>query len=339
MEEAGIEPNQLQTINDIAAALCVSKTTVSRAISGKGRIGKETREKVLSYIEAHGYRPNLIAKSLAESRTFNIAVVIPADADVHEIPFFQVCLYSITEAVNARDYDVVVSVTSAGNIAGLRRLVKNRKVDGVILTRPLSDDKAVAFLKTAGLPFAVIGNCGDELVAQVDSDHDAGCREATLYALSHRAGPVILLAGNPDHQVNKDRFAGFCRALSESGAGAERASVVWNAGSKSGIERKMRNAMEASPGTLLCMDDVIASRSLSWLHRHGYSIPRDVSLMSFHDSAAMEDHIPSITALHVNIHDLGCAAANNLIDAANGRETAKKILVPYRLIIRDSSRI
>ncbi len=131
----------------------------------------------------------------------------------------------------------------------------------------------------------------------------------------------------------------FSTALSESGAGSERASVVWNAGSKSGIERKMRNAMEASPGTLLCMDDVIASRSLSWLHRHGYSIPRDVSLMSFHDSAAMEDHIPSITALHVNIHDLGCAAANNLIDAANGRETAKKILVPYRLIIRDSSRI
>ncbi len=50
------------TINDIADALGVSKTTVSRAISGKGRIGEETRARVLQYIEAHNYRPNVIAK-------------------------------------------------------------------------------------------------------------------------------------------------------------------------------------------------------------------------------------------------------------------------------------
>ena len=48
------------TIADVAEALGVSKTTVSRAISGKGRIGKETRERVLAYIEEHNYKPNVI---------------------------------------------------------------------------------------------------------------------------------------------------------------------------------------------------------------------------------------------------------------------------------------
>ena len=57
------------TIADVAEALGVSKTTVSRAISGKGRIGAETREKVLAYIEEHNYTPNVIAKSLAQSKT------------------------------------------------------------------------------------------------------------------------------------------------------------------------------------------------------------------------------------------------------------------------------
>ena len=77
-----------------------------RVISGKGRIGSETRDKVLSYISEHGYQPNHIAKSLAVSKTFNIAVTLPTDTELHEIPFFQTCLHSITETVTVRDYDV-----------------------------------------------------------------------------------------------------------------------------------------------------------------------------------------------------------------------------------------
>ena len=76
------------TISDVAEALGVSKTTVSRAISGKGRIGEETRQKVLSYIEEHDYKPNVIAKSLAQSKTFNICVVMPGDYALVDLPFF-----------------------------------------------------------------------------------------------------------------------------------------------------------------------------------------------------------------------------------------------------------
>ncbi len=61
------------TITDVADALGISKTTVSRAISGKGRIGADTRQKVMDYIEMYNYKPNIIAKSLANSRTYNIA--------------------------------------------------------------------------------------------------------------------------------------------------------------------------------------------------------------------------------------------------------------------------
>ena len=67
------------TIGDIAQALGVSKTTVSRAISGKGRIGEETRGKVLDYIEAHHYRPNVVAKGLAQNKTYNLGLVLPGD--------------------------------------------------------------------------------------------------------------------------------------------------------------------------------------------------------------------------------------------------------------------
>ena len=83
------------TIADVAEALGVSKTTVSRAISGKGRIGKETRKRVLEYIEEHDYKPNAIAKGLAQSKTYNICVVMPRDYEVVDWNFFQRCLFGI----------------------------------------------------------------------------------------------------------------------------------------------------------------------------------------------------------------------------------------------------
>ena len=93
--DKGLEKNI--TIADVAEALGVSKTTVSRAISGKGRIGRETRERVLAYIEEHDYKPNVIAKGLAQSKTYNICVVMPGEYDVVDLTFFQECLFGIQE--------------------------------------------------------------------------------------------------------------------------------------------------------------------------------------------------------------------------------------------------
>ncbi|MBP3577323.1 MAG: LacI family DNA-binding transcriptional regulator, partial [Lachnospiraceae bacterium] len=92
------------TIADVADYLGVSKTTVSRAISGKGRVSEETRKRVQQYIDQMDYKPNVIAKGLAQSKTFNIAVVIPADCDMQELPFFQNCMCGICDAAAKRDY-------------------------------------------------------------------------------------------------------------------------------------------------------------------------------------------------------------------------------------------
>ena len=81
----------------ISEALGVSKTTVSRAISGKGRIGEATRQKVLAYIEEHDYKPNVIARGLAQSKTFNLCVVMPEDYALVDLPFFQEVITGIQE--------------------------------------------------------------------------------------------------------------------------------------------------------------------------------------------------------------------------------------------------
>ena len=108
--DKGLEKNI--TIADVAEALGVSKTTVSRAISGKGRIGRETRERVLAYIEEHDYKPNVIAKGLAQSKTYNICVVMPGEYDVVDLTFFQECLFGIQEI--AGSMNMISCFLSAG---------------------------------------------------------------------------------------------------------------------------------------------------------------------------------------------------------------------------------
>ncbi len=113
----------------------VSKTTVSRAISGKGRIGKETRKRVMEYIEEHDYKPNAIAKGLAQSKTYNICVVMPRDYEVVDWNFFQRCLFGIQEMAETVGYDILLTMCQMNDISSLERIVANHKVDGVILMR------------------------------------------------------------------------------------------------------------------------------------------------------------------------------------------------------------
>ena len=76
------EEKKIYTIEDIARELGVSKTTVSRAISGKGRISQATRDRVRAFIKEHDYRPNVVAKGLAQRKTYNIALLMPKDYEI-----------------------------------------------------------------------------------------------------------------------------------------------------------------------------------------------------------------------------------------------------------------
>ena len=118
------ESGQKMTISDVAEALNISKTTVSRAISGKGRIGAETRRRVLEYIEEHNYKPSVIAKGLAQSKSYNIGWVMPSDYSVVDLPFFQKCLMGLLEMAAPVDYDVLVCTVSPDDMSQLGELLR-----------------------------------------------------------------------------------------------------------------------------------------------------------------------------------------------------------------------
>jgi len=214
------------TIADVAEALQVSKTTVSRAISGKGRIGDATRQRVLAYIEANDYKPNVIAKGLAQKKTYNIALVIPGDCNLVDMPFFQNSMQGICEEASANDYDVMLVPVTGSHSDNLARMIANNKVDGVILSRSLVKDTNAVLLKEAHLPFVMMGTSRDAKILQVDNDHRAGCSALVSRMLHSGTARIGLIGGSRNYVVNRTRKQGYEDAFHAAGKVLDTALMI-----------------------------------------------------------------------------------------------------------------
>jgi DNA-binding LacI/PurR family transcriptional regulator len=325
------------TIGDIAKDLGLSKTTISRAISGKGRIGAETKQRVQEYILEHNYRPNLVAKGLAQSKTYNIGVVLPADANLTEIPFFQSCLMGICEAAASMDYDVLITTVTDDDISLLKRLIDNQKVDGVVLTRSLVHDLPAEYLKEIGIPFVLIGTSEDEDIVQIDSDHEAGCCELTTFVLKTGCERVALLAGNQNHMVNRSRYQGYKKAFLETDKEINNDLVFLNLNNNILIQKAVNYVLERGVDCILCSDDFICSKVITHLEDKKIAIPDKVKVASYYNSNHLENHNPPITALNISIKELGITAGKHLIKIITGEPASHKSLVNYEIVLKKST--
>ncbi len=326
-----------KTIDDIAQELSVSKTTVSRAISGKGRIGTQTREKILAYIKENDYRPSAIAKGLAQQKTFNIGFVMPGDCNIIDLPFFQKCLLGISEMAASLDYDVLVSVVSEHQTDQLERIVSNNKVDGIILSRTLVEDYAINYLCSKGIPFATIGTVKKKNIIQIDHDHRSACRELTSILLTREVRKMALLGGDKKHVVTGKRLQGYRDACLEQGIALDNSMVFMDVISASMVEEIVEKLIKQNVECIIGMDDFICAQILNTLRKERIRIPADVKVASFYNSFLLERNNPAITSINFDELELGRVACKTLIDHMEGREVQYRTLLGYELSIRKST--
>lgn len=337
------------TIGDIAQELGVSKTTVSRAISGKGRIGEQTRKRVLQYIEEHHYSPNVIAKGLAQNKTFNLGLVIPGDYQIVELPFFQNCMWGISRVACAGGYDILITMVTADNMIQLERAVLNRKIDGVILTRTLKEDGPMKYLVKSGVPFVAIGSTDDDRVVQIDHDHRNACRELTGLLLDRGIGKIALVGGDENYIVNRNRLQGFEDAFADrkiplwkTVPGSERQESggqifmnVTDGRRVDGIvERLLREGVEC----IVSMDDFLCGCVLDALQARQVAVPGQVQTASFYDSTMLANRIPAVTSIRFDAEELGKKACELLLGMLHGEEAERRMFLGYEVCLRESVR-
>jgi len=325
------------TIGDVASALGVSKTTVSRAISGKGRISAETTERVQRYIREHNYKPNVMARGLAQQKTYNIGVVCPIEHEVFNLPYFHHCMYGISDVLAPHGYDMLICMIEGNHIGNLRRAVENHKVDGVILTRTLVDDKPAEYLKESGVPFVVIGSSPDKELVQIDNDHFSACCELTSILIGKGYKKLMLIGGEMTHIVSQTRLSGFQAAFEKAGLPVDEALLFLNTDGRQEISEAIAEGVSRGADGIICMDEKICREVLTECKAMGIDVPKDLKLASFYNTAALADSVPAVTALDVDDSILGATAANTLFDMLEGRPAENKFLRSYQIILREST--
>ncbi len=326
------------TIDDIAEALGVSKTTVSRAISGKGRISKETTERVRAYIEEHNYKPNVYAQGLAKQCTRNIGVIWPSDTEAETLPFFQKCLLGINKVTAMEGYDLLLTITSESEdeTEALRRIVENHKVDGIILTRTLVRDAAADYLQEAGIPFVSIGNCEDPQRICVDNENELACIALTKRLLDMGIGRLALIGGSLSHVISRTRLRGFQKGFEAAGKAPDPNLIYMGVRRAEEVEQAVLQLMERGAEVIIGMDDRITGEILSVCHRKSIAVPEQLRLASFYDSALLEHAVPAVTSVQFDDAALGAAAAQTLLALLRGEVVESQYLSNYRIQLRET---
>ncbi len=215
-------------LKQLSARLNLSPTTVSRALNGYTDVSKATRERVTQMAQELGYQPNLTARRLAIGRTEAVGIVYPLDAGDLGDPQFLEVVEGLADRLDQSRMDLLlVSAKEQSELRTYERLVRGRRVDGLIVARTRVEDVRIDYLKQSGMPFVAYGRTGDpDDFAWFDFDNEAGMAMAVqqLVMLGHRRiayvhAPLTL---NFAHQ----RHAGFMRTMKLAGVPVTPDAVV-----------------------------------------------------------------------------------------------------------------
>ena len=324
------------TIDDIARELGVSKTTVSRAISGKGRISDATRARVTAYIQKCNYRPSAAAKGLAESRTYNLALVLPQSFIQLDLPYIRQIMNAICQEAFIWDYNILIRLSTDAYPESLLRTLDNRKVDGVILSRTVENDALVDVLTERGIPFATIGSLPPHAAgkATVEADHDqvGGCYAFSERLLQGSQAPVALLGNDMHYIVNQSRLEGFCQAAAALSFPEERIYLRTQLGSQAVCDAAVKELLAQGVRRFLAMDDEICLYAIAALESEGLTLGGDVTLASLFDSDRLGAY--PICALRFDAGVLGQTACRELLRCLRGETYDPKPILGYRVIMR-----
>ncbi len=333
-----IQKKQNLTIDDIARDLGVSKTTVSRAISGKGRISNATRERIQAYIQKTNYRPSAAAKGLAESKTYNVALVLPRSLFKMDMPFTRKSMTAICEEAFLQDYNILLCLSTDDNPASLLRTLDNRKVDGVIVSRTVEKDHLVDTLIDRGIPFATMGSlpAGYKGKATVEADHDqvGGCCAFTLAFLRGNTAPVGILGNDMNYMVNQSRLKGVVQALEDLEIPEENRFFRHGLHSAMTCCEAVDELMALGVRRFITMDDEICMNVLLHLKENGVRIPEDVQIGSLYDSSLIANWSPSISSLQFDASELGRVTCRELIRFLRNEDYNPQPTLGYRLLLK-----
>jgi len=334
------------TIKDIAKALGISTSTVSRALRDSYEISPETKQLVLDCAEKLNYRPNPIALSLKEKRSRSIGVVVCEIAN----SFFSQIINGIESISYDKGYNVIISQSHESyerEVMDLRYLA-SRSVDGLLISvsTETNDISHLKALHEKGLPIVFFDRITDEIdTHSVIVDNFKGAYEATEHLVHNGYKNIAAIANSEFLSITTERLAGYREALLANDITPNDSYIkhcFYGGMIFSEIEEAVNRLMtlKIKPDAIVTMSDKLTSGCLKTLKRRGLNVPEDIALVGFSNSDLAELINPPLTVVRQPAYEIGRDATELLLQLIESKrpikQFEKRVLTP-ELQIRESS--
>ena len=270
----------------LAAHLDLTVSTVSRALNNYADISPATRERVKRAADQLGYRPNQNARRLSIGTPETVCYLMPRQIGPNAQPFVAQLLAGLGEALNERNWDLLVSQADAsvGDLASIERLVRSGRIAGLVISRPLKNDPRVKLMQSLGCPFVVHGRTeksDDYAWYDVDGEDAFVTAVNHLARLGHRR---IGFIGAPlQYQFAQERLDGYIRGLTHNGLAQSPDLVQIAEFTDEGGTAAAGILMDlpSPPTAIICVTDMMALGTLEALHARKIVPGKDVSVIGY----------------------------------------------------------
>jgi LacI family transcriptional regulator len=334
------------TIKDIARALNLSVSTVSKALRGSHEISEETKATIRAYASQHNYKPNPIAQSLKRGRSKSIGVIV-CNIDNN---FFSQAINGIESVARSKDYNVIITQSQESferEVANSEHL-SSRSVDGLIISLSAETKRIDHLVKLheKGLPIVFFDRISDEIAThKVIANNFRGAFEATRHLLEQGFRRIATITSSASLSITNERLDGYKQALADAGLEADPEYIKFcpHGGM---IQEETRQALTellklpCRPDAIFTASDRLSTTTLSLLRKMRIAIPEEIAIVGFTNSISADIFHPSLTAVVQPALEMGQLATELLIQLIESKRPVvdfSKRVLETQLQIRDSS--
>lgn len=323
-------------IKDVAKEAGVSISTVSRALSGKRKVGNETKKKVMKIIEKLGYEPNNVAQALKDKKTKTIAMIIP---DIRN-PIYPLVVRGAEDYAKNQGYTLILCNTDENienEISYIAKL-KKRYVDGFIISTNNYTEELKKMVEKNIPIVSVVRSCSTE-IPSVTVNNFMGAHEACNYLINRKNTKIALITGDQNINIYKDRFLGYKKALQDNGIRYDKKLIleIGREESKNKIIKFLTENKEID--AIFAANDTLAVISMSGIAELGKKIPEDISIIGFDNQEMSMYTSPKLSTVSQPFYEIGERAAKILIEKLNANEeNEKNIIYDCSIIIRETTK-
>ncbi len=333
------------TAREVAEVAGVSRTTVSFVLNNLPgmRISEETRQRVLDAARQLNYHPDATARRMVSGRTRVIGFVLRQNPEqAFADHFLPQVLSGLGQAAAAQGYHILFQPLPPENTTNAyMRLLRERHVDGIVLSGPRFDDQALLKMQAEGAPVVLMGQLPNVDIPFVDVDNVGGARLATEHLIRAGHRRIALITNAPlDYTASSDRLIGYRQALEAEGILYDESQVRYGQFTPKSGQSAMDELLDMTPRptAVFVASDTVALGALQTIRRRGLNVPNDIGLVGFDDIPLAEFVDPPLTTIRLPAHGLGWGAAELLIRLIAADEPIRNpnVILDTALVIRES---